>query len=107
MDDSEQLIIDLNRCCGLELPANTPDNRLELLLAEKLNSLIQSNFNELVQVLYRIDISETRLQNLLKTNPGEDAGLIIARLILERQYQKILTRRQFQAGDPATDEERW
>jgi hypothetical protein len=106
MDDSEELIKDLNRC-GLELAANTPNDRLEVLLAEKLNTLIRSNFNELVQVLYRIDISEARLQNLLKTNTDEDAGLIIARLILERQYQKIFTRRQFQAGPPATDEERW
>jgi len=43
---------------------------------------------------------------LLEENSTEDAGTLIARLILERQWQKIQTRRQYRQ-DAAGDEERW
>jgi hypothetical protein len=107
MDDVKALINDLNRYGGLDLAEQTPGERLEALLAEKLNALIQSDFNALVQLLYKVDVSETRLRTLLETKADEDTGLLIARLILERQQQKILTRRQFQGGAPASGEERW
>ena len=107
MDDTAALINDLNRYGGLNLSEHTPAGSLEALLAEKLNTLIQSDFSALVQFLYKVDVSETRLRTLLKTKANEDAGLLIARLVLERQQQKILTRRQFQGEDPASGEERW
>jgi len=107
MEETAALIKDLNRYGGLDLAEQTPGDRLESLLAEKLNALIRSDFNALVQLLYKVDVNETRLRALLKTEANEDAGLLIARLILERQQQKILTRRQFQTGDPAPGEERW
>lgn len=107
MDDAEALIKDLNRYGGLDLPEHTPGNGLEALLAEKLNALIQSDFNALVQFLYKVDVSESKLRTLLKIETNEDTGLLIARLVLERQQQKILTRRQFQGGASASGEERW
>jgi len=107
MDDAKALINDLNRYGGLDLAEQTPGDKLETLLAEKINALIQSDFSALVQLLYKVDVSETRLRTLLETKANEDAGLLIARLILERQQQKILTRRQFQGDGPASGEERW
>ena len=47
-----------------------------------------------------IDVDEARLKKLLKDNAGEDAGMIIARLIIERQLQKIVTRRASQRPPP-------
>jgi hypothetical protein len=70
--------------------------------------MIQTDFGALVQLLYRIDVNEARLRGLLQENAGEDAGLVIARLILERQWQKIETRRKYrqEKGDGG-GEERW
>lgn len=80
----------------------------EIFLSEKLNELIKNNFNYVVQLLYRIDISEAKLKLLLKNNPTEDAGKIIAQLIIERQQQKIISRNNFTKKDAAFDEEeRW
>jgi len=107
MDDAAALIKDLNRYGSLDLAEHTPGDRLEGLLAERINTLIRSDFNALIQLLYKVDVSEAKLRALLKTHTDEDAGLLIARLILERQQQKILTRRQFQTGDPGSGEERW
>ena len=58
-------------------------------LSEEINQMILTNFETLVQLLYRIDVSESKVKMLLNQQPNEDAGKIIARLIIERQLQKI------------------
>ncbi len=97
-----ECINDLNRFYGLELarqgvplPAESLSAEdAETFLAEKLNEMAKNDFNGLVNLLYRVDIDEDRLKQSLKKNTGEDAGRIMARMIIERQWQKIQTRRQ-------------
>jgi hypothetical protein len=100
--EREELIQDLNRAYGLELGLKlTPQldaGELEALLAEKLNALLRDDFSALVQLLYRVDVSESKLREMLRTNSGEDAGRIMARLVMERQWQKIETRRRYSRG---------
>jgi hypothetical protein len=86
---------DLNNAYGLDLPETATIEMLERVLAERINTMITADFNRLISLLYRIDVSETKLKQLLKENAGSDAGLLIARLILERQWQKIETTRKF------------
>jgi len=74
------------------------EEELEALLAEKLNILIRDDFQGFIRLLYQIDIDESALKRLLKKSPGEDAGKIIAPLIIQRQLQKIRTRRQYPRG---------
>ena len=77
-------------------------------LCDYINQLIVENFNELIRLLYRIDVSEPKLKLLLQEHPKEDAGKIIAILIIERQLEKIKSRQQFK--QPKTDfdeEEKW
>lgn len=66
---------------------------MNLLALEKLssseletliNDLIKEDFSKLVQLLYRIDVSEEKLKNLLKEHPNEDAGKLIAQIVIER-----------------------
>ena len=80
----------------------------EIFLADKMNELIKNNFNYVIQLLYRIDISEVKLKQLLKDNPTEDAGKIIAQLIIERQQQKMVSRNSF-SKKPSRfyEEEKW
>lgn len=75
------------------------------LLAATINEWIQNDFQKLVTVLYRMDVSESKLKLLLKENPNSDAGLIIADLMIERQVQKIKSRQQFRQQDNNIDEE--
>jgi hypothetical protein len=104
--DTQALIQDLNNSYELGLGDVPTLRELELLLAERINTMIQQDFSALVQLLYRIDVSEPRLRGLLQENAGEDAGVVIARMILERQWQKIETRRRYRQ-DAGSDEERW
>jgi hypothetical protein len=107
MENWGELILDLNRAYDLELAEQLSAEELEALLAERLNGLIRDDFNTLLQLLYRIDINEARLRQLLQEKSGEDAGKIIARMIIERQWQKIQTRRQYKPTDSGPEEEKW
>jgi hypothetical protein len=78
------------------------------LLADKINELVDTQFQKLVSILYRMDVSETKLKQLLSNNPGTDAGLIIADLMIERQKEKIRSRQEFsKRDDNISDDEKW
>ena len=53
-------------------------------LEEFINECIKTDFSRLVQLLYRIDVSEQKLKTILQANPNEDAGKLIAAVIVER-----------------------
>ena len=70
--------------------------------------MILSDFDKLVMMLYRLDINETKLRKILNENPSQDAGNMIADLIIERQLQKIKSRQQFsQRDNNISEEEKW
>jgi hypothetical protein len=86
---------DLNNSYGLDLPETATIEMLEGVLADRVNKMITADFNRLISLLYRVDVSETKLKQLLRENAGTDSGLLIARLILQRQWQKIESRRKY------------
>lgn len=93
---------------AIGLRENISLEELKEKLSVQINQMIQTDFQKLVSLLYRIDVNETRLKLLLKEYPGEDAGKIIAELIIERQLQKIKSRQQFKRRDKnISDEEKW
>ncbi|GEO09399.1 hypothetical protein [Segetibacter aerophilus] len=82
--------------------------QLQRELAERLNYLITHDFSLVVSILYRLDISEKKLKQLLAQTREATAGDIIAELIVERQLQKIETRKAFKNNPPDIPEaERW
>jgi hypothetical protein len=91
----------------ISLAQSATMEQLEGLLAAKINQLIIQDFSFLVQVLYRVDISEAKLKHVLAEHPQADAGLIIARLLIERQLQKITTRETYRQQQADDSEERW
>jgi hypothetical protein len=112
--ESHALITDLNRLYDADLAEHLQIDQVEALLAEKINAMINGDFGALVQLLYRVDVSESRLRQLLRGDETSEAGRLIARLILERLWQKILTRRALNGEtsdgtrqDGPDDEERW
>ena len=79
--------------------ATLNDENLFMELSSNINHLIQNNFEKLVTLLYRIDVSESKLKYLLKENPNEDAGKMIAHLIIERQIQKIKLKKEMSENE--------
>lgn len=76
-------------------------------VAARINRLIETDFPGLVQLLYRLDVSESRIRKMLAGKTGKDAGSVIAELVVERQLEKIRTRRQFRSSNDIPDDEKW
>ena len=107
MDENDLTEI-INQELGLLLPEKISADEMRRRLSIHINYLIEHDFQKLVSVLYRVDVNEKKLKHLLKENIDEDAGLIIADLIIERQLQKIKSRQQFRERDNnISDEEKW
>ena len=64
-----------------------------------INDCIQNDFNKLVQLLYRIDVSEEKLKSILQLNPNEDAAKLIAAVIIERLAATKAARASFSTTD--------
>ena len=106
--ETDELIKEINKNMAIILPEKITLDELRAQLAFFINHLIQTDFQKLIMLLYRIDVSETRLKTLLQQHPREDAGKIITGLVIERQLQKINSRKHFKPGnDEVTEEEKW
>jgi replicative superfamily II helicase len=106
--NNTELIQYLNKDMALELPEKISFAELEEKLSAGINQLIQNNFEKLVSLLYRIDVSEKKLKNLLQGHANENAGKIIAQLIIERQLEKMALRKKYKKENTgASDEETW
>ena len=91
---------------SFSLQAN--ENNFLDFLTEKINFMIVNDFNKLIYILYRADINEQKLNRLLAENKKEDAGKIIAALFIQRQLEKIKSRKENTANSKNdSDEERW
>ena len=81
------------------------------LTAEQLsifiNDLIEKDFSRLVQILYRLDVSEDKLKTVLLENPTGDAGNMIAKLIMERIEQRQKTKELFRQEGEIPEDEKW
>lgn len=77
-------------------------------LAAYINELINQDFAKLISWLYRLDVSENKIKQSLGDKHAEDAGLIIADIVIERQLEKIKLRREFSGRNENIDEgEKW
>ena len=85
-----------------KIPLVVSDDKLgrvrDILISEIAN-LIEHNMERLKWILYRIDVSEQKLQAALAENAPADAPVIIADMIIERQIQKAETRLKFKSRE--------
>lgn len=74
-------------------------------LEQAINELIKNDFSRLVQILYRIDVSEAKLKYILNTHPNEDAGKLIAQVVIERLAATKKARESFNTTPRIDDTE--
>src|SRR5450432_1485228 len=97
--EDQSLIEIINNEMDLDLPADMAYEEMRRQLQAIINRLIESDFQKLVNILYRIDVNERKLKYLLQENVGTDAPVIIADLIIERQMEKMKARREYTQQD--------
>lgn len=83
----------------LEL-SNESSNDQFAQLSTYLNELINRDFNAVVQILYRMDVSEAKVrQKLVNPLPEETAGSILAHLLIQREMEKMKWRERYKNGE--------
>ena len=93
-----------------ELPVTTTGETEQQYqsIVDHINVLLQKDFTQLVSLLYRLDVSEAKLRALLQQHPDTDAAILITDLVLERQAQKIRSRRENTRRDnDISEDEKW
>lgn len=83
-----------------EMVFTTEENafdRLEKFLEKAINYLLDHDFNRLLNALYRIDIPESQVNELLQRSSADQLALEIAKAVIEREKQKVITREQYRS----------
>lgn len=65
-------------------------------LADRIAQMIDHSFDKLVNILYRIDVSEEKFKAVLKDYQPPEVPEKLAELIIERHMQKLKWRKKFQ-----------
>jgi len=76
-------------------------------LIDAINWLIIHDFEKLVFILYRIDVSEAKIKTLLNKENTNFAAPVIADAIIERLEEKKVSRQKYKQDPSASEEEKW
>jgi len=71
-------------------------DRLEDYLTKQVNYFLDHDLNRLLNALYRIDISEEKVKQLLHQSNQGMIATNLSRAIIEREKQKVITRLKYQ-----------
>lgn len=78
------------------LPPDVPsDDNLQLILAERIAEMLKDELENLLFIMYRMDIDEQAFQNAMKLGSIPEISQKIAELVIKRELQKIHTRKFF------------
>mgnify|MGYP003574911435 FL=1 len=72
-----------------ELPEDLSENHLREVLVKAFEYLVEDDFSKLVQILYRADVDQDRLKQLLESAENSSSGEVIADAYIARQKAKL------------------
>jgi ABC-type proline/glycine betaine transport system substrate-binding protein len=86
-------MVDLIKMVGkdFDLPDQQQEEKLRGVLISSFEYLINHNFAKLLQILYRADVDQNQLKQLLENDNQGNAAEVIADAYLRRQKQKVET----------------
>lgn len=99
---TDDLLLKLSKESDLFQKAELREN-----LSEIVNHLLLHDFNRLVSILYRVDVSEQKLKSLLQQNPDTDAAVLITELLIQRQNEKQQSKENSKTDMNIPEDEKW
>lgn len=74
-------------------PPPTTEAELLVLLTQRIGEMLERQPDYLLSMLYRLDVLEPKINQALHPDAPELPALGLARLVLERQQQRVHTKR--------------
>ena len=88
----------------IQLPERLTEEAILQLLAEKIVAVLERGPEVFFQLMYRLDISEKKLNAVLL---DQDVAMKTAKLVYDRQLQKIQSRQAFRGEQSDDPELKW
>jgi hypothetical protein len=83
---------------GTNLPAATDLSVIREFLINRIKELMSRDFERFLNSLYRIDVSETKVQEVLHSKDKTTITEKLADLIIERQLLRLKTQNMYKQG---------
>lgn len=79
------------------------------MLCDRISYLIEHNMEYLMSLLYRNDVLEHKILDALSPGNPDPANVALAKLVMERQRQRLATKKQYgsQRSDEVDEDLRW
>ena len=96
-EDRQELLAETSAVISKDFEITKPDSIDELrkLLAARIDELLTNNMERLLSILYRIDVSQKKLDEIFLNTSREELPLQLAGAIIERQLKKTETRNYY------------
>lgn len=78
-----------------DLPENISEEQLHDALVKTFEYLVEDDFQKLLQILYKADVDQYKLKELLENTEGKSSAEIIADAYIERQKAKVETWKKY------------
>lgn len=78
-----------------DLPDTINETQLRDVLVKTFEYLVEDDFPKLLRVLYRADVDQYKLKNLLENTEGKTTAEIIADAYIDRQKAKVETWKKY------------
>jgi len=78
-----------------DIAENLSENQLREVMIDAFAYLIDNDFPKLVQILYKADVDQYKLKELLETVEGSSSAEVIADAYIARQKAKIETWKKY------------
>lgn len=83
------------------------EDEIIAILADKVQAYLECNINLLMSYLYRLDVLEYKIKSALSNSGKQPGNVILAKLIWERQKERLKTKRQHQSLEGIDEEWKW
>ena len=80
---------------SFDAEVDKPLDRLHSFLTQVVNHMLDKDFNRLMNALYRIDVSEEKVKQILALSEPDSLAKELADLIIERELKKVEIRRKY------------
>lgn len=101
------LVETLNKETGLQTNGTIIYEQFYMLLVQHIAYLIGNHFEQLIFLLYRIDVKEDDIKQLLQLHAINEAPSLIANAIIKRQYEKLCNKKAATNFNGISKEEKW
>lgn len=98
----QETALALEQDWDLQIPDTLSEEAILKLLADRIVTILERGPETFFQLMYRLDISEKKLNAVLQ---DDDVAAKIARLIYDRQLQKIQSRNEHRMKREGDDTE--